>query len=59
MSSETTLVVEQCRLQEWAAQIRECQHRPADMSIVSWCACHGIKKSELLLPAPPCKGSLP
>ncbi|MCI9128210.1 MAG: IS66 family insertion sequence element accessory protein TnpB, partial [Eubacterium sp.] len=45
MSSETTMVAEQCRLQEWAEQIRECQCRPAGMSIVSWCACHGITKA--------------
>ncbi len=45
MSSETTMAVEQCRLQEWAAQIRECQCRPDGMSIVSWCACHGITKA--------------
>ncbi len=45
MSSETTMVAEQCRLQEWAAQIRECQNRPTGMSIVSWCACHGITKA--------------
>ncbi len=45
MSSETTLVADQCRLQEWAAQIRDCQRRPAGMGIVSWCACHGITKA--------------
>ena len=45
MSSETTVVAEQCRLQEWAAQIRECQRRPAGMCIASWCACHGITKA--------------
>ena len=45
MSSETTMAAKQCRLQEWAAQIRECQRRPAGMSIVSWCACHGITKA--------------
>lgn len=45
MSSETTMVAEQCRLQEWAAQIRDCQSRPAGMSIVSWCSCHGITKA--------------
>ena len=28
-----------------AAQIRDCQSRPAGMSIVSWCACHGITKA--------------
>ena len=45
MSSETTIVAEQCRLQEWAAQIRDCQSRPSGMSVVSWCACHGITKA--------------
>lgn len=45
MSSETSMVAEQCRLQEWAAQIKDCQNRPASMSIVSWCACHGITKA--------------
>lgn len=45
MSSETTMAAEQYRLQEWAAQIRDCQNRPAGMSIVSWCACHGITKA--------------
>ena len=45
MSSETTMIAEQCRLQEWAAQIRDYQSRPAGMSVVSWCACHGITKA--------------
>ena len=45
MSSETTMVAEQCRLQEWVAQIRDCQRRPVGMSVVSWCACHGITKA--------------
>lgn len=45
MSSETTLAAEQCRLLEWAAQIRDCQNRPSDMSIVNWCTCHDITKA--------------
>ena len=45
MSSETTLMAEQCRLQEWAAQIRDCQSRPSGMSAVEWCAGHGITKA--------------
>ena len=45
MSSETTMMAEQCRLQEWAAQIRDCQGRPAGMSVAEWCACHGITKA--------------
>ena len=45
MSSETALMPEQCRLQEWAAQIRDCQSRPSGMSVVEWCAGHGITKA--------------
>ena len=45
MSSETTMVAEQCRLREWAAQIRDCQSRPSGMSVVEWCAGHGITKA--------------
>ena len=45
MSSETTMIAEQCRLQEWAAQIRDCQSRPSGMSVVEWCAGHGITKA--------------
>jgi hypothetical protein len=45
MRSETTIIAERCRLQEWAVQIRDCQNRPAGMSVVSWCACHGITKA--------------
>ena len=45
MSSETSMVAADFRLQEWAAQIRECQSRPAGMSVVDWCACHGITKA--------------
>ena len=45
MSSETTAAAVQYRLQEWAAQIRECQNRPAGMRVVDWCATHGITKA--------------
>ena len=45
MSSATTAVAVQYRLQEWAAQIRECQNRPAGMSVVDWCAAHDITKA--------------
>lgn len=45
MSSETTMMAERCRLREWAAQTRDCQSRPADMSNVGWCACYGITKA--------------
>lgn len=45
MSSETSIVAAGFRLQEWAAQIRECQSRPAGMSVASWCADNGITKA--------------
>lgn len=45
MSSETTMMAEQCRLRKWADQIRDCQNSPAGMSVVIWCACHGITKA--------------
>lgn len=45
MSSETSMVAANFRLQEWAAQIRECQSRPAGMSVASWCANNGITKA--------------
>ena len=44
MSSATTAVAVQYRLKEWAEQIRECQNRPAGMSVVDWCATHSITK---------------
>lgn len=45
MNSETTIVAAQYRLQEWAAQIKDCQNRPAGMSVADWCAGNGITKA--------------
>ena len=45
MNSATTAVAVQYRLKEWAEQIRECQNRPAGMSVVDWCASHDITKA--------------
>lgn len=45
MSSETTAAAVQYRLKEWAEQIRECQNRPAGISVVEWCATHDITKA--------------
>lgn len=45
MSLNTSLVAEQYRLQEWAAQIKECQNRPAGMPVKDWCKQHGITKT--------------
>lgn len=42
MSSQTSLLAEQVRLRQWAAQIQECQSRPADMEIETWRSGHSI-----------------
>ena len=45
MSSQTSLMAEQFRLQQWAAQIQECQSRPRDMKVDTWCREHDITKA--------------
>lgn len=45
MSSQTSLVAVQVRLQRWTEQIRDCQNRPADMKVEDWCEQHGITKA--------------
>lgn len=42
MKTETSLVARQCRLMEWAEQIRDCQSRPNGMSVAEWCSMHDI-----------------
>lgn len=45
MRTETSLVAEQVRLQQWSELIRECQSRPTDMNVETWCSQHGITKA--------------
>ena len=45
MRSETSVVATQYRLQEWAAQIKDCQNRPEGMKVSDWCEIHGISRS--------------
>ena len=45
MNTQTSLVAEQVRLRQWAEQIRDCQNRPADMKVDTWCAEHGLTKA--------------
>ena len=45
MSSQTSLVAKQFRLQTWAAQIQECQNRPAGMNVDEWCRQNDITKA--------------
>ena len=42
MNTQTSLVAEQIRLQQWADQIRDCQNRPSDMKVDVWCQEHGM-----------------
>ena len=45
MSSQTSLVARQCRLQAWAMQIKDCQNRPEDMTVDEWCIQNNITKA--------------
>lgn len=45
MSSKTTIMAAQFRLQEWALQIRDCQGRPKEMSVADWCSQNGMTKA--------------
>ena len=58
MSTQTSFVAEQFRLQQWANQIKDCQNRPSDMKVDAWCQEHGITKSKLLLSPAASPGSL-
>ena len=44
MSSQTSLIAHNVRLQEWADMIHECNNRPDDMTVTQWCSEHGISK---------------
>ena len=37
MATQTGLVAQQIRLQQWAEQIRDCQSRPKGMDVEIWC----------------------
>lgn len=45
MNTQTSLVVDQIRIQQRADQIRDCQNRPSDIKIDAWCREHGITKT--------------
>ena len=45
MSSITTAVAADYRLQQWAQLVKECQNRPSDMTVEQWCDTRGISKS--------------
>lgn len=45
MNSQTSLIAQQCRLQAWAMQIKDCQNRPEDMTAKKWCLQNNIAKA--------------
>ena len=45
MKSQTSLVASQVRLQHWAEQIKDCQNRPKDMDVKTWCDRNGLTKA--------------
>ena len=45
MKSQTSLVAQQIRLNQWAEQIHECNNRPQGMSVNDWCLQNGITKT--------------
>jgi hypothetical protein len=45
MNTQTSLVASQFRLQQWAEQIKDCQSRPEDMTVDTWCDQNGITRS--------------
>lgn len=45
MSSQTSSVAQQVRIQQWADLIRDCQNRPCEMTLDAWCLLHGINKA--------------
>ena len=45
MKSQTSLVAQQTRLNQWAEQIRECNNRPQGMTVDDWCLQNGITRA--------------
>lgn len=45
MSSQTSLVAKNYRLQQWAAQVQDCQNRPEGMLVDDWCRQNNITKA--------------
>ena len=45
MTSTTSLVASNYRLQQWAQDIRDCNNRPSTMQVAEWCESHGISRN--------------
>ena len=45
MDTQTSLIAQQTRIQEWAEQIRDCRSRPKGMDVETWCAQNNLTKA--------------
>jgi hypothetical protein len=45
MATQTSLIAQQTRIQEWAEQIRDCRSRPKGMDVETWCAQNNLTKA--------------
>lgn len=45
MKTKARLAAESVRLKQWSQQIRECQNRPAGLTMDDWCRQQGITKA--------------
>ena len=45
MATQTSLMAQKIRIQQWAEQIRECQSRPKGMDVETWCAQNNLTKA--------------
>ena len=45
MISQASLVAKNYRLQQWAAQVQDCQNRPEGMLVDDWCRQNNITKA--------------
>lgn len=45
MATQTSVMAQQVRIQQWAEQIRECQSRPKGMDVETWCAQNNLTKA--------------
>lgn len=45
MATQTSLIAQQTRIQEWAEQIRDCQSRLKGMDVETWCAQNNLTKA--------------
>lgn len=45
MATQTSLIAQQTRIQEWAEKVRDCQSRPKGMDVETWCAQNNLTKA--------------